>query len=225
MVTLNKIASDIIELATSGQENYSFSISYEQICYWIHQIRSQLITQALNKKEDITDAWLQVIKCLELEIIDSAECCEETTNCKILRSKKQLPVTIECKKDNMIVKVTTLNGDIISRSTSFEATYNKYNKYTGNKPNWYLRNNYLYITNDLDLEKVNIWGLFEDPTELSNFINCDKDTCYSDDGYYPVTLKMASDITNIIFQTKIQPFLSIPKDKDNDSDDEVKLTK
>lgn len=224
MPSLNEIVSDIRNIASSGKENYSMRIEDENIQFWVNEARSKFIAEAINKRENITDVWIQAIHCLEMELVDKSECCFITTNCFILRSKLKLPPTIEYYNDNGIIKVVTGDGKIITKSNNFEATYNQYNKYTGNKSNWYLQNGYLYITNEELIDYVSVYAIFEDPMDLVDFINCEDAPCFSIEDPYPCSLKMANDITNYVIRAKVLPFYSTIPDKSNDanSDDGAK---
>ena len=128
MFTLRHAVADVRNIADSGKNNYSFRISDEQIAFWFHEIRAMLISQAVTKRQDISDAWVQDISCLELELVDASDCCFITTDCYILKTKVQIPNTVETNSDNLILRVTNPVGDIISKSNSFEVKYNKYNK-------------------------------------------------------------------------------------------------
>lgn len=223
MITLRHIVADIVNLATSGELAYSFRIEDTQIAYWVHQTRSKLISQALSKRDDISDIWIQMIGCVELEQVSLSDCCETSTNCYILRSVNKLPVTIETYIDNSIIRVTTASGEIISKSDSFNAKYQKYSKYTANKPVWYLKNGYLYIEGVTDINTVTVFGLFENPEELASWVNCEDQECFTWDSSYPCSMRMASDITDIVFKTKILPFYSTNPDTDNDAHNESGL--
>ena len=215
-LTTSKIVSDIRNIASSGSNPVEFKIEDSQILFWCNELRSTLISQAIQKKQDLTDIWIQSIGCLQLEQVDASECCNITTGCYLLKSIKKIPTTIETYLDNSIIKVTLPNGSIIAKSNPFEANYNKFNKYTGTTSNWYLKNNYLYITNNQLLETVSIYAIFEDPSELSSFIDCSSNSCFGWDSLYPCSLKMANDITNIVLKTKVFPFLQLPADNTND---------
>lgn len=225
MLNLRTMVADIRNIADSGKNNYSFRISDEQIAYWISEVRAMLISQAIGKRQDITDTWVQELPCMELELIDSSDCCFITTDCYILKTKQQIPVTVETGSDNLILRVTSPVGDIISKSNPFEVKYNKYNKYTANKANWYLNEGYLYITNEKLLEYVNIYAIFENPEDLAGMSTCGTSSCFSWDSKYPCSLKMANDITNIIMQTKVMTFLQMPHDTSNDAFSENQLGK
>ncbi len=221
-ITANHILSDIRNIATSGSNPVDFRIEDSQVLYWIDQIRSTLISQSIQKRQDISDIWLQPLNCLQLIEVDNSECCELTTNCKILRSELEVPNTIEFNGDNLIIRVEKPNGEIISKSTIFENKYSNNSKYTSNKSRWYLKNNYIYITNEDIIEFINIIGLFDSPSELSKYTGCNGNPCFNLNTNYPCSKKMAEQITDIILKKKIYPFLQLPQDNTNDNSNEYK---
>lgn len=222
MPTLNQLISDQRNIADSGENNYSFRIADSQIAFWNHQVRSKLISQDIMKRKDISDVWVQSITCIELEQVDKSECCIITTNCYVLRTKVKIPSTIETYGDNNILRVTTPLGTIINKTNSFKTKYNKFNKFTSEKPAWYIEKGYIYITSEDLLETINVYGIFDNPEELSGFVKCG--SCFSWDDEYPVSMKMASDITDIVVNTKILPFLRLPQDTTNNaiSDNQIR---
>lgn len=205
-LSLQMIIDDIRSIATSGSNPDEFRISDEQIGYWIAQTRSMLIGQSLSKHDDLNDTWLNVVTCLSLELADASECCLAPSGCYVLKTVKKIPSTIDTWKNNWVVSVTTADGIPISKSNQFSNRYQKYNKYTGNSRYYYLKNDYIYIVNEVLLEMVNVTGLFEDPMQLEEYPSCDG-TCFSSESAYPVSANMASQITDIIIKTKIQPLL------------------
>lgn len=220
-ITLGNIIDDIREIASSGSNPNEFKISDEQIAYWVHQVRATLIGQSLAKKDDINDTWLQTISCLELEDVDAAECCLAESDCYILRTIKKLPQTIDTWKNNWIVSVTTADGEPISKSSRFANRYQKYSKYTGKDRYYYLKDDYIYVINDNMLKYVNVTALFQDPSELSNYVACDDEACFSYDSTYPVSANMASQITDIIIKTKVTAFMAFPSDNINDASNDI----
>lgn len=222
MPSLNQLISDQRNIADSGENNYSFRIADSQLAYWNHETRAMLISQDITKRKDISDIWVQALTCVDLQQVDKSECCLITTKCYILRSVLKIPSTIETYGDNLILRVTTSKGDIITKTNPFKTKYNQYNKYTSEKMSWYIEKGYIYITSDDLLETINIYGVFDNPEELSNFTKCG--SCFSWDNEYPVSMKMANDMTNIILKTKILPFLQLPQDTTNNSlsDNQIK---
>jgi len=223
-LTENTIVADIRNSATSGSNPTDFRIEDSQIRFWVNQTRAMLIAQSIQKRKDISDSWLQNLTCLQLDEVDKSECCEIETNCKILRTVRKIPDTIETSADNFIVRVEAPNGDIISKTTPFESKYGVYSKYTKNKPKWYLKNNYIYIINNEYLDTINVWAIFEDPSKLTAFTSCSGSTCYSPNSPYPCSFQMASDITNIVLKTKVYPFIQMPRDTTNNANDNFDQT-
>lgn len=216
MLTTRKLISDIRNIATSGSNPIDFRIEDSQILYWIGQTRAMLVAQAIQKRQDINDSWLQQITCLKLIEVDKSECCEVVSNCKLLRTELQLPDTVDTADDNFIVRVESNSGDIISKTTIFESKYNKYGKYGVLKPKWYLKNNYLYIINDDNISHINVTAVYDSPEELLEYFNCAGEACFTLDHEYPVTMKMANEITNIVLKTKVFAYYQMPRDTSND---------
>lgn len=220
MTNLQHIIDDIRAIATSGSNPNEFRIPDEQISYWISQIRAMLIGQSLAKKDDLNDTWLQTITCMELELADASECCLAPSNCYVLKTIRKLPSTIDTWRANWIVSVTTADGDPISKSNQFSSRYQKYNKYTNDTRYYYLKNDYIYVVNDVMLEMINVTALFQDPMDLEDFVACDG-SCFTAESYYPVSANMASTITDIIIKTKVLPMLQQFK-QDNANDGQNK---
>lgn len=228
MLTQSKIAADIENIATSGSLPTDYRIERAQILFWIDEIRAVLIAQDIGKRKDISDTWIQPITCLNLIEVDKSECCEVTTDCKIIRTELTIPSTIETNSDNSIVRITDNLGNIISRTNVFEVNYNEYSKYSKNNTKWYFKNDYIYVLiNDLEevtIESINVYGIWESPSELRNYISCGGNTCFDANTTYPCSFKMANDITNIILKTKIYPFIQLPQDTTNDNSDRFNNT-
>lgn len=217
MISAQHMIFDILEIASSGGLPNEQTITEEQVLYWIEQTRATLISQALNKRDDVHDSWIQYINCLKLETVDASLCCDVSSDCKVLKSVQQLPSTIDTWKDNWIISVSTMDGSSIPKSNPIKQKYQKYNKYTKSERGWYLKDNYLYIINDVFLEKASIAGIFEFPSDLARFVTCNNQECWTRDSNYPVTMSMASQITDIIIKNKITPFLNFPNDNSNNA--------
>jgi hypothetical protein len=216
-ITLNHILFDIKNVAYGGTVSDDSKISDRQVEFWIHQTRSMLIHNEMSKRMRINESFVQHIECVELECIDTTECCDLEGDCFILRSKDKLPKTIARKGRNSILSVETVDGkEAFSETTYFRKRYNEFSKYTKFKRRWYIKDEYLYITNDLLMEVVAVSGIFEDPSEVGNFKTCDGDECYTNDSDYPVTMEMSSMITELVLKTKMAIARQMPNDEDND---------
>jgi len=220
-ITANKILSDIRNMATSGSNPIDFRIEDNQILYWIDQVRSKLISQDLQKRKDLTNAWIQSITCLDLIEVDKSECCEVTTDCIILRTELQLPPTIESNGENTILRVTKNNGELISKINILASKYVDYSKYSSKKLKYYEKNRYLYVLVNKDdealIEQINVDGIFETPSDLARFVNCGGVSCYSRTDNYPCSMEMASNIADMVYNGKVIPYLKSPQDTTNNA--------
>lgn len=214
---LSEIVADIRNISTSGSNPIEFRIEEKQIIFWINEMRSLLISQALDKRKDISDVWVQSLSCLQLEQVDESDCCDVTTGCHVLRTVKEIPQTIEVNGDNSIIRVTNPHGIIIPKGNAFSVMYNKYNKFANNKISWYIKNKRIYLNSEDLLETINVFGLFENPMSLKGFSSCSGTPCFTVDSEYPCSLKMATMITDIVVKTKVLPFLQLPSDNSNDA--------
>ncbi len=223
MASAQSLIADVRNIAASGPATADFRIADAEILHWINEVRSMLINQAIQKRQDISDVWIQTIGCLPLMVVDQSECCEITTDCKILRSEVQLPPTVETDGINLIMQVAGIDGTALAKINTFRARFRAYNRFIKNTPGWYIKNRYLYIINSDDtLGMVSIKGIFENPLDLASFTDCSDQSCITLESEYPVSLKMANEITNYIFKTKILPYMSNIQDNSNDSSDEVR---
>lgn len=217
MITAQHIISDIRTIVTSAGNSDDFKASDEQILFWINEVRSMLIAQAIAKRDTISDSWIQYINCFPMEMRDISDCCDVPTGCYGLRSVNPLPGTIETDANNMIIGIYTIDDQQISEINRIRARYQKYNKYTGTKPGWFIKDNYLYIVGNEALAMVNVAGIWEDPSDLANYTSCAGVACWSTGSEYPVSLKMASTITDIVVKTKYGVMMGFPMDQSNNA--------
>jgi hypothetical protein len=66
------------------------------------------------------------------------------------------------------------------------------------------------------LEKINIRGVFENPSELAEFVACNNQPCYTDDDEYPINQWMLPYIEAEVIKKFINT-LQLPVDNTNDA--------
>jgi hypothetical protein len=76
----------------------------------------------------------------------------------------------------------------------FEVNYISADKFTGKNPKAFMIEDYLYIINPGGTEYVNIRGIFEDPEEVSDFIDCGGAACYTGASPFPMPMDMVQAI-------------------------------
>ena len=201
-------------------------ISPREIGWEIGVTRALLLRQELNKNRTIDAAIIQDLGCVEVEVSDRAECCDISTDCKIIRTKLEIPTAIELYNSTGITRIGPI--DKLDMDYSF-ITYNRA-KFVGNgKYNKdliyaFLRNNRVYLVSKNDKVKfikyINIAGVFENPTEVIPFTNCGGTSCFSSDDEYPINSWMIPVLQDMVINKFIRT-IQMPKDTINDGTDTV----
>ena len=192
MLTLNDYHAQIDELLAinSIESNYS----YEMYTDLINEQRALWIRNEYNKNRSIDPYILQDLNCLELELVNPIDCCVDVpSGCKVLRTKKQIPNTIEFYFTKGISSVGP--ADIMKpRFTLIDYSrvpYVGHGRTTGKSIYAFLYGGYIYITSkDIShtlIKYITLKGIFEDPTSLGEYINCQgNNTCWSPSDPYPI---------------------------------------
>jgi hypothetical protein len=179
-------------------------IEYFKDKYFIGKL-SNLYTELLKKPIKFNKKYLISLK-----------------NGSLLRSKLVIPNTVEFYERTAITKVGPI--DQMNVSFSFvpyqQAIYSGNGKFTKNVIYCFLHENrmYLKVTGQAAkmLKYINIHGIFEDPTELSNFTNINGEACYSEDSKYPVNQWMVPFIKEQVLNQIIKGG-QLPEDTSNDA--------
>tara|TARA_R110002126_G_scaffold68046_11_gene172169 strand:+ start:4409 stop:5104 length:696 start_codon:yes stop_codon:yes gene_type:complete len=196
--TLNKIVYDVLETVQSHVNSNNSDIDVRQVEWLINNQRALLIRNEYNKPGRVIDHNLiQDLGCVEVEMVDNSACPEiSTSGCYLLRTKCQIPNTIELHHKTAITRVGS--PDRMNDNYSFvpydQAVYSGNGKFNKDSKFAFLLNNYVYIKvhskKSAMLKYVNIRGIFEDPTELNTFTCCTGETCYTSDSPYPINTWM-----------------------------------
>lgn len=141
--------------------------------------RSTLVKRELKKRNTPSDWVYQSLKCVTMEKVPIQECpCIPPVGCNILRSKYKLPQPIFM--NNPLRSVTSLDGSVeYSPTTWDELKYSSSNTYTAGRPEYFVRDGYLYITDKKTDTTVFVSGVFHDPVEVGRFNNYCEDECFS----------------------------------------------
>lgn len=226
MAPLNEISYSILEVV-APKAAITQPITLNEIKFHVKNTRALLIRNELNKNRTADPEIIQDLGCVELISVDRSECCDLDIGCNFLRTKLKIPGFVELHHKVMATRIGPV--DKLSRPYQLIAyervPFEFYNKFTRNEIKCFLMNNndYLYLAIYKDnilnktLKKINIQGVFEDPTEVKPFISCSGAICYSDDSNYPVKEWMINSIKDIVIRMYIKPETLAPIDTSNDS--------
>ena len=181
---IKEIIQRVQSLYSKGVQSDDTSLAKRQIYSKILTARARLITQKFNKRQKVSQWSYQTIDCIELIKAQPYECpCLPAVGCTILRTKLELPVPLTGTLDgHMLQSVTSLEGSVVFSETTWKnKKYAVGSKYTSAKPDFYIRNNYLYVTVKGAPKVVSITGLFEDPLEADKYPTiCGAEACVED---------------------------------------------
>ena len=166
-------------LYSKGAQSDDSRLTRRHIYNKLLTVRSTLVFNKLNKRQYISQWNFQTLPCVELILVEGNDCpCFVPIGCQILRSKEKLPKPINSLSNHHLQSVTSIDGSIIFSETSWRGkNWSVDDKYTGATPDYFIKDNYIYITVTRKLKAITIIGLFNDPVEVDNMpMACDDET-------------------------------------------------
>jgi len=224
MLSLDDLRAQIDEALQINSIESSYS--YEYYTDLINEQRSLWLRNEYNKNRSIDPYVIQTLPCLELELVDPIQCCVPVpTGCKLLRSKKKIPNTIELfytKGINTVGPADIMRPRFVLIDYS-RVPYVGHGRTTQKAIYAFLYDNYLYVTSRdttyLLMQRITLRGIFEDPTSLGDFINCETaGTCWSPSDPYPINQWMWAYIKPYILQ-QLMSKGAYTKDDANNAED------
>jgi hypothetical protein len=226
MLKLEDLHAQLLEALNINSIESVFTFEY--FTDLINEQRSLWIRNEYNKNRSIDPYILQELPCVELELVDPHNCCITVpTGCKILRTVKPIPNTIEFNFNKGITSVGPVDMmkprfNIITYS---RAPYVGNGRTTARSVYAFLYQGYMYIMSKdsviLNLKYISMLGIFEDPTILGEFINCTTgNTCWSPASPYPLNQWMWAYMKPYIVQQLVQK-MAFSNDDANDAQDGV----
>jgi len=179
MKTIREIIQRVKSLYSKGVSSDDSRLSSRHIYSILKSSRSIVLKRHKSANNSFSSWDIQDLSCVELIKALPNECpCIPPLGCKILRSKYKIPRPLSVKGKDTIISVSSVNGGVIFSETTWETKkYKKGNKYTGNKPDYFIKNGYLYVTINKDLKIITLLGVFADPIEVQNFISFCPEEC------------------------------------------------
>jgi len=171
MITVEEAIQSVQSLYNKGIRSKDTRLSYRHTYSALLTARTLVLKQQLNKRQKVNDECFQDLPCIELEKALVHECpCVPNDKLFVLRSKEELP-TIVSNLDGLIIQyVSSLDGATRYDMTTFEnVKYMSGNKFTGNKPKYYIKNNRIYIIHSTLLKGIAASILAEDPIQAALF--------------------------------------------------------
>lgn len=206
-MTLRELSYDLYNIIHAGRGSDSELVSIYQIIFWIKQTRNTLIRQDIQKGRSISENIIQHIKSQKLipiDISDAPTCLNDLTGCYIARTERKMPRFLELPDRDLFLSlqpsnILSQNYNIIPRN---RVSYIGRGKWGKNAKYAFLREGYVFVVNDPDTEYITIEGVFQDPEELSDYVDCTTDkSCYDDETEFPLSSWMWEIMKQMILKT------------------------
>jgi hypothetical protein len=202
------------------------SFSYTLFTDLINEQRALWLRNEYNKNRSVDPYVIQTLSCVELELVDPIQCCVAVpTGCKVLRTKKKIPNTIEF----FFTKgITSVGPADIMRPRFLLIDYSRVpyagtGRTNGKAIYSFIYDSYMYVFSKEPglalLKYITIRGIFEDPSELGSFLDCSSNqTCWKPSDPYPLNQWMWAYIKQNVIQQLMQKATQIQDDAVNSED-------
>lgn len=224
---LREIIQRVQSLYSKGVQTDDTRLTPRHIYSKLLTVRILLIFQKINKKQQLSDWSFQTLPCVEMITAPAHECpCLPSVGCKILRSKHPLPKPIEGINGHLIRSVNSIDGSILYDEISWNAYKNKKgSKYTSQKPDFFIRNDHIYITHRRGPKVLSITGIFEDPVEAETYPSFCKevivDPCRDiQDMEFPIDGNLIEGLLTLTNEELLRVFKGLSQDRRNNSRDD-----
>lgn len=226
---IGEIISSVQSLYNRGVKSDDSRLSSQLIYSKMLRVRSKLYFQKSNKKQKLSQWNYQTLPCVELVKAPIHECpCLPPIGCEILKTKHPLPNPILNMTSHLIQSVTSLDGSVLYSEIGWsEYKYKHASKYTSNKPDYFIKDGYLYITHKKGPKILTITGLFQDPMEVFDYPSfCEKDCVDCEcvdiqDRDFPIDPDMDEALVEFTVQELVLLFSQEQEDRTNNSKDDV----
>jgi len=103
--TLRQFRYDLLD--TINKYSSDSNIDYRSLDWWIITYRVKWLESLYNKfNKVIPEIYFQTLECIDVQLVSSIDCCDVSSDCKILRTVNKLPNFLSLIDGEVISKVT-----------------------------------------------------------------------------------------------------------------------
>lgn len=215
---IKEIIARVRALYNKGVETDDSRLSDRLVYSKLCSARSLFVKREIDKKRQVSDWIIQTISCLELEEAHPNDCpCLPPPGCKMLKSKHKLPKPIQSVVGPEMEAVTNMDGTVIYSKTNWvKKRYKSGDKFTSNNPDYFIKDEYLFLTERSMLTYISLSGVFEDPL-APVYLNACLDKCiHPHEEEFPIDGHLMDVVIQATVQELVQTFKALPSDDKND---------
>jgi hypothetical protein len=222
-------------LYSKGVHSQDTRLTSRHIYNKLSTVRNLLLSQKIRKKQKLNDQSYQTLNCVKVIKASKHSCpCIDGVDCNIYRTELQIPNFLMGFDKPLIQSVTSIDGEIVFDRTTWQRLKDVFfNRYTGTKHVYYVKDGYIYITNHKRIKAIAIRAVFEDNLAAHIFNGvCQNQMPCCDDCDQPVTcpnnlnyeFNVDNDLLEPIFNMTtselVTIFFNIKADERNDARDD-----
>ncbi len=225
MQTIGKYIDEVQSRYSKGVKSTDSRLTNRLIYSKLLSMRAKLITEKVNKKQILSNSFYQLLSGVEMEQVTTSMLSTISISNNIMRSKNQIPIPIYNIDKPLVKSCSNIEGSVIYNLTTWETVKNASGrKYTGDKPNYFLMDNYLFITGKASPRAIGINYVADDPIAaylFPKFEDCTQ-TCI---GYLDIPFPIDEDMGNTLIEMTTTHLLNIySKRKDDREQDDIDNT-
>lgn len=170
--SIKNVVGSVRSLYSKGVSSRASRLRVRQVYAKLLSVRASVLEKLTMTGKMISETNYDVFECVEIIPAPKFECnCYLPHGCVLHRTKHKLPKLLSGMSDEEILYVTTLDGNIrFSKSNWKKAKNRQGNRFTANKPYYFIRNDYMYLTvPDPELSVITFAALTFDPIEAQIF--------------------------------------------------------
>lgn len=224
---VKEIIQRIQSLYSKGVQSDDSRLTPRHIYNKMKSVRNMLLHQRLNKNQFISRWSYQTLQCVKLTKVPIWDCpCIPPVGCKVYRTENRILKPLSNMNQHIISSVTSIDGKIEFSETSWEAQkYKAANKYTPNKPDYFIKDGYMYFIGKDIPNMVTITALFENPEEVDTYSSYCEDVstdCLSPlDREFPIEAEDIESLIKLCEEELVTFFSKAKEDIRNDTRDNL----
>jgi len=192
------------------------------VYHFLKVARARLVKQKADSHRFIAEDNYQSL-CMPLIKTTFHDCdCVPSSDCLILRSKYKIPKQL-MPYFGSALQVYYFDGKSIGRIATPSASKLEYSL-VENPVTFFFHDGYIFITGTLTLKAVQIYGVFEDVDNLSQYTICDESgddtsvTCYNpEEDIFPMDGDLVWPAYKMVLEILAQSRMQMPEDNENNA--------
>lgn len=221
-MTLNEMITDMLLTIRGSKVVQSEPITRDFLLFHINTYRARLISEQVAKHEPLDKIHIQPLSCISLSEVDKSDCPNIHNTCKFFLRTEKLPKPIASTNGNLYTFIGDIHGfpwQLINEEDYFLM---KQRKYTKRDTFVFFKDYRLYVMSNQALDRMTVRGVFEDPTDLVNYVNnCTQMANFTWDSDYPLSARIYPVLKEMILRKELGIIVQAMSDNKNDSNHAV----